>query len=215
MVDLAAHGVKVEEFRDLEGPTLDLAVGNVEDEEDEDVLLEFYWNQAAQGRALVLHEGLKDTLDDLGELVISPPFLVRAAGKKPSAILHLSSTGRGVNQRLLDELEAYKDGYSTVKNMATKIVQAFVGMVLTSGQYNIETVCGEELSLLVMGGDATFFRCATHEDIIGMQCARIRNITVVLLCCSFGWVLEGRQLATGSRCRGWKQLAADEKCKSW
>jgi hypothetical protein len=38
-----------------------------------------------------------------------------------------------------------------------------------------------------MDGDAAFFRCATHEDIIGMQCARIRNITVVLLCCSFGW----------------------------
>ena len=71
--------------------------------------------------------------------------------------------------------------------MATKIVQAFVGMVLTPRLYNIVSIADEELSLLVMDADAAFFRQATHADIVGMQCARIRNITVVLLCCSFGW----------------------------
>ena len=92
LVDLAANGVNVEEFRDLNGKALDLSVGNVEEEEDEDVLLEFYWHQAAMGRCLMLDESLKHELDQLGELVISPSFLVRATGKKPRAILHLSST---------------------------------------------------------------------------------------------------------------------------
>ena len=126
-------------------------------------------------------------LDQLGELVLSPSFLVRAEGKKPRAILHLSSTDKGVNQRLVDELEAHEDGYSTIKSISTEIVKTFVSMVLTPGKYHFDDICGTELSLIVMDADSAFFRCPAHEDIVGMQCARIKDHTMVLLCCSFGW----------------------------
>ena len=135
----------------------------------------------------MLPESRSQELDELGELVLSPSFLVRAEGKKPRVIIHLSSTDKGVNQRLVDDHEAHEDGYSTIKSISTEIVKTFVSMVLTPGKYHFDDICGTELSLIVMDADAAFFRCPTHEDIIGMQCARIRGITVVLLCCSCGW----------------------------
>ena len=90
-------------MRDLEGKAFDLSAGNTTVPEDEEILLKFYYEQAALGRCLLLPESRKDELDQLGELVLSPSFLVKAEGKKPRAILHLSSIDKGVNQRLVDE----------------------------------------------------------------------------------------------------------------
>ena len=187
LVNLAACGVEVKEWRDLEGKALDLSAGNTKLPEDEDILLDFYWEQTSLGRCIILPPSRMAQLDQLGELVLSPSFLVRADGKKPRAILHLSSTDRGVNQRLIDELEAHEDGYSTIKSISTEIVKTSVSMVLTPGKYHFDDICGTELSLIVMDADSAFFRCPAHEDIVGMQCARIKDHTVVLLCCSFGW----------------------------
>jgi hypothetical protein len=63
---------------------------------------------------------MAEEMNTMGELVISPSFLVRATGKNPRAILHSSSTDIGVSQRILDDLEANKEGYSynTVKDIA-------------------------------------------------------------------------------------------------
>jgi hypothetical protein len=167
LVGLATSGIKVEEWRDLEGKALDLSAGNTKVPEDEDMLLKFYFDQACHGRCILLSEARAQELDQLGELVLSPSFLVRAEGKKPRAILHLSSTDRGVNQRLVDELEAHEDGYSTIKSISTEIVKTFVNMVLAPGKYHFDDICGTELSLIVMDADSAFTRCPTHEDIVG------------------------------------------------
>lgn len=187
LVDLSATGVTIQDFRDLEGDALDLSVGNTEEHEDEEVLLDFYFEQLSVGRLVMLPADMREELEHMGELVISPSFLVKATGKKPRAILHLSSTEMGVNQRILDDLRANKDGYSTVKDIATMVVQAFIGMVLTPGKYNLENIMGVDFTLIVMDGDAAYFRQSVSAEIVGVQCARVRSITAVLLCCSFGW----------------------------
>ena len=43
LVNLAANGVKVDEWRGLEGKALDLSTGNTKEPEDEDILLDFYF----------------------------------------------------------------------------------------------------------------------------------------------------------------------------
>ena len=60
--------------------------------------------QLAVGRLICLPADMAEELNTMGELVISPSFLVRATDKKPRTILHLSSTDMGVNQRILDDL---------------------------------------------------------------------------------------------------------------
>jgi hypothetical protein len=187
LVDLSAIGVVIQDFRDLEGDAFDLSVGNTEEQEDEKVLLDFYMEQLAVGRLICLPADMADELNTMDELVISPSFLVKATGKKPRAILHLSSTDMGVNQRILDDLEANKDGYSTIKDIAKMLVQAFIGMVLTPGRYNLDNVMGVDFGLVVMDGDAAYFRQSVSAEVVGVQCARVRLITAVLLCCSFGW----------------------------
>ena len=54
LVNLAASGVEVKEWRDLEGKALDLSAGNTKLPEDEDILLDFYWEQASLGRCIML-----------------------------------------------------------------------------------------------------------------------------------------------------------------
>ena len=107
LVDLSAIGVTIQDFRDLDGDALDLSVGNTEDQEDEEVLLDFYMEQLAVGRLICLPVDMVpvEELNTMRELVILPSFLVRATGKKPRTILHLSSTDMGANQRILDDLD--------------------------------------------------------------------------------------------------------------
>ena len=71
LVSLAKDGISIEEFRDFEGPTLNLWEGNADDPEDEDTLLTFYMQQRAQGRCFTLDPGLQHELDEMGELVLS------------------------------------------------------------------------------------------------------------------------------------------------
>ena len=54
-------------------------------------------------------------------------------------------------------------------------------------KYQFDDIRGTEQSLIVIDAGSAFFRCLAHEDIVGTQCARIKDHTVVLLCCSFGW----------------------------
>ena len=76
LVNLAASGVEVKEWRDLEGKALVLSAGNTKLSEDEDNLLDFYWEQASLGRCIMLPPSRISELDQLGELVLSPSFLV-------------------------------------------------------------------------------------------------------------------------------------------
>ena len=68
LVSLAKSGISIEEFRDFEGPALNLLEGNADEPEDEDTLLAFYMQQRAQGRCFILDPELKHELDDMGEL---------------------------------------------------------------------------------------------------------------------------------------------------
>ena len=92
LVPLARDGVNIEEFRDFKGPALNLLEGNADEPEDEDILLAFYMQQRAQGRCFILDPKLLHELDEMGELVLSASFLVKVPGKKPRAVLNLSST---------------------------------------------------------------------------------------------------------------------------
>ena len=53
MVKIATEGISVEEFRDLLGESTDLSAGNTEEPEDEEILLDFYFAQAARSRVLL------------------------------------------------------------------------------------------------------------------------------------------------------------------
>ena len=189
LVSVAKSGVRLAEFRQLEGPVLDLSQGNTECSLDHEVLLQFYFEQAFLGRVLMFPPDLADTLDASGELVLSPSFLVRVLGKKPRCILNLSSTKCGVNQRLhelMPDLVADPDGYATVADMALMLVEAFVAMVTRPGDFDIEDILGISLGMTVMDGDAAFFRWPVAADAVGVEATRVARVTVVALCCVFG-----------------------------
>jgi len=189
LVSVARSGVKLADFRQLEGPVLDLSQGGTECPLDHEVLLDFYFEQAFLGRVLMFPPEKAAELDEAGELVLSPSFLVRAPGKKPRSILNLSSTKKGVNQRLheiMPELVADPGGYATVADMALLLIEAFVAMVTRPQDFDIEDILGISLGMIVMDGDAAFFRWPVAADVVGMEATRVAEITVVALCCVFG-----------------------------
>ena len=50
LVSLARNGISIEEFRDFEGPALNLLEDNADEPEDENTLFAFYMQQRAQDR---------------------------------------------------------------------------------------------------------------------------------------------------------------------
>jgi len=159
LTDIARRGICIQEIRDLLGPSLDLMVGNASSPEDHAVLLDFYYEQAFRGRVLAFPPQRVNDLDSLGELILSPSFLVKAPGKKPRCILNMSSTDHGVNQRVAEmpnSCRANKDGYCTVPDIAKMIVTLFVRMVTRPSEFNIEDILNIELAMIAMDGDAAF-----------------------------------------------------------
>ena len=187
MVKIASEGISVEEFRDLLGESTDLSAGNTEEPEDEEILLDFYFAQAARSRVLLFPPEDSDLLDSLGSVVLSPSFLHRVAGKNPRPICNLSSNnGHGVNQ-LVADFEANPDGYTTIPGIAKLIVQSYVSMVTNPAAYGIEDVEKISLAMLVADAADAFTRVSVSAKAVGMQCMRIAGITVVPMCCLFGW----------------------------
>ena len=60
LVDLSAIGVTIQDFKDLDGGALDLSIGNTEDQEDEEVLLDFYMEQLTVGRLIYPSANMAD-----------------------------------------------------------------------------------------------------------------------------------------------------------
>jgi hypothetical protein len=186
MVHIAADGITVEEFREILGESLDLSEGNTEDPIDHEILLDFYFAQAARGRCFLFPECDATVLDSQGSVVLSPSFLVRVLGKNPRPICNLSSAGNGVNQ-MMEDMEANDDGYTTIPGVAEMIVDSYINMVLNPQDYNIESVHDIDLAMLVADAADAFTRIGVSSAAVGMQCLRIGNITVVPMCCLFGW----------------------------
>ena len=187
MVKIATEGISVEEFRDLLGESTDLSAGNTEEPEDEAVLLDFYFSQAARSRVLLFPQEDAELLDSLGSVVLSPSFLHRVAGKNPRPICNLSSNNKnGVNQ-LVADFEANPDGYTTIPGIAKLIVQSYVSMVTNPADYGIDDVEKISLAMLVADAADAFTRVSVSAKAVGMQCMRIAGITVVPMCCLFGW----------------------------
>ena len=99
---------------------MNLLEGNADEPEDEDTLCAFYMQQRAQGRCFILDPKLQHELDKMGELVLSASFLVKVPGKKPRAMLNLSSIDEGVNQRIIDLLESNSQVYATIPTYAQR-----------------------------------------------------------------------------------------------
>ena len=186
LIGIAAHGIQAEDFRTLEGEALDLSTGNTELPEDEELLLDFYYAQCGAGRVLCFPETDAEYLNRLGSVVLSPSFLHRATGKKPRPILNLSSTGYGVNQRM-DDLDADHDGYTTIPKVAPDIITTYIDMVQNPAKYNIEDINDIDLSMFVADASDAFFSVPVSARLVGMQCTRVAGITIVPMCCSFGW----------------------------
>ena len=187
MVRIATDGISVEEFRELTEESLDLSDGNTKEPEDHEILLDFYFAQAARGRCFLFPESDAVVLDSQGALVVSPSFLVRVLGKNPRPICNLSSNGNnGVNQ-MMDDFEANADGYTTIPNIAKLVVQSYVDMVLNPEVYDIDDVSKIDLSMLVADAADAFTRVSVSPEVVGMQATRVAGITIVPMCCLFGW----------------------------
>ena len=187
LVLLARNGTSIEDLRDFEGPTLNLLEGNTAEPEDEDTLFAFCMQQRAQGRCFILDPKLQHKLDKMGELVLSAPFLVKVPGKKPRVVLNLSSTDEGVNQGMIDLLEANSQGYATIPDVCATVVRAFISMVLTPEKHGISDVHQTTMATLVVDADCGFTRVGVASEATGIQAARIKGYTVIPLCCTFGW----------------------------
>ena len=187
LVSLARNGISIEEFRDFEGPSLNLLEGNADEPEDEDTLCAFYMQQRAQGRCFILDPKLQHELDKMGELVLSASFLVKVPGKKPRAVLNLSSTDEGVNQRMVDLLEANSQGYATISDVCATVVCAFIVMVLNPEKHGISDMHQITMAMLVADADCAFTRVGVASEATGIQAARIKGYTIIPLCCTFGW----------------------------
>ena len=186
LVSLTQKGLSVEEFRKFDGPALDLLQGNTKDLEDQQILLDFHFEHASRGRLLILDERFLDECDNSGELVLSPSFQVRAPGKKPRAILNLSSAKKGVNQRMF-QTDTCSDGYCTVMDTARLILVSLKSMVLSPQTYSLDQLLALVLTLIVMDADAAFFRVGINPEAVGIQTARVAGLTIITLCCAFGW----------------------------
>ena len=165
---------------------MDLSEGNTEDPEDHETLLDFYYAQGARGRVFLFPESDVQTLDSQGAVVLSPSFLVKVIGKNPRPICNLSSGNNGVNQRM-EDMEANENGYTTIPGIAELIVQSYINMVQHPEKYGISDVSKTDLAMLVADASDAFYRVAVAAKAVGMQCTRVANITIVPLCCTFGW----------------------------
>ena len=179
-------GLIVEEFRNSDAPALDLLEANTEDPEDQQILLGFYSEHASRGRLLILGPEYQEELDQSCEVILSPSFLVKVEGKKPRAILNLSPTDHGANQRM-SQAETMQDGYCTIPDVVRLILFSLIAMLLAPDKFSMEQVLTLVLVMIVMDGEAAFFKKSVDPESLGIQAARVAGHTIFTICCAFGW----------------------------
>ena len=139
-----------------------------------------------EGVAFSFPECDATVLDSQGSVALSPSFLVRVLGKNPRPICNLSSADNGVNQ-MMEDMKANEDGYTTIPGVAEMIMDSYIDIMLNPQDYNIESIYDIDLAMLVADAADALARIGVSLAAVGMQCLRIGNITVVPLCCLFGW----------------------------
>ena len=60
-------------------------------------------------------------------------------------------------------------------------------MVQNPAKYNIKDVDDIDISMFVADASDAFFSVPVSAELVGMQCTRVAGITVIPMCCSFGW----------------------------
>ena len=88
---------------------------------------------------------------------------------------------------MVADFEANPDGYTTIPGIANHIVQSYVSMVTNPSAFGIEDAKAISLAMLVADAADAFTRMSVSAEAVGMQCMRIAGITVVPMCCLFGW----------------------------
>ena len=63
-------------------------------------------------------------------------------------------------------------------------------MVLNPDAYSIEDVSCIDLSMPVADAADAFTRVSVSPRVVGMQATRVAGITIVAMCCLFGWRLS-------------------------
>ena len=152
LIEIARNDISATEFRNLDGPALNLSGGNTTYPTEEGLLLGFYFAQAGKSRVLVFPQTDAEYLETLAAVVLSPSFLAYAPGKAPRPILNLSSHNDGVNQRM-DDLTPETNGYSTIPKIAEHVVLTYVDMVRHPAKYGVTDV--NEIDLAMFVADAS------------------------------------------------------------
>ena len=89
--------------------------------------------------------------------------------------------------QLVADFEANPDGYTAIPGVAKLIVPSYVSMVTNPTAYGIDDVQTISLAMLVVDAADAFTRVSVSAKAVGMQCMRIAGITIVPMCCLFGW----------------------------
>jgi hypothetical protein len=161
LIEIARNGISATEFRNLDGPALNLSCGNTTDPIEEGILLDFYFAQAGKSRVLIFPQTDAEYLETLAAVVLSPSFLayMYAPGKAPRPILNLSSHNDGVNQRM-DDLAPETNEYSTIPKIAEHVVLTYVDMVRHPAKYGIIDVNEIDLAMFVANASDVFLQAA-------------------------------------------------------
>ena len=99
--------------------------------------------------------------------MLSRSFLVRAPGKKPRVVLNLSSTDKGVNQRMF-QADTCSDGYCIVVDIARMILFSLIMSALSPQTFSLEQLPLLVLTRIVMDADAAFFRIGVSPEAVGI-----------------------------------------------
>ena len=86
----------------------------------------------------------------------------------------------------MDDPEADHDGYTTISKIAHDIITTYIDMVQNPTKYNVKDIDEIDLSMLVVDASDAFFSVPVSAKLVGMQCTRVADITIVPMCCSFG-----------------------------
>ena len=119
-------------------------------------------------------------------MMLSASFLVKVPGKKPRAVLNMSSTEESVNQRTIDLPEANSQGYATILDVCAMAVRAFIIMVLNPDKHGIPDVHQITMAIVVADAECALTRVGVAAEATGIQAARMTGYTIIPLCCTFG-----------------------------
>jgi hypothetical protein len=85
------------------------------------------------------------------------------------------------------QAETMEDGYCTIPDVARLILFSLIAMLLAPEKFSMEQVLTLVLVMIVMDGEAAFFKKSVNPESVGIQAARVAGYTIFTLCCAFGW----------------------------